>query len=424
MPASRTKPNYVKMREESDLSLEVVILLILGVFMFLFGILLFRIHTGELPYNPDSTYGLFLVIVAFQIVTMGKTPFGDLRRSWLLVIVGICAAILGMVACFIPGTLSWLVRVLVGVLLFAGGISLILQLFFSKEKARLWMKVPGVLRHLTIACGLVYAITIISGLITLFPGITTDPQTGIVLLAYGISFFYLSWCIYKVSGVYPEEPVELKKESRNRFKFLQEASISLSLAVLIMVGVLITILGFLLFPVNLGILPFSPDGQLGLLLVIMAIQMMTLGETPMGQYKRSWLMIVLGIVFAAMGIFSCTVPGILTGMVQILLGVLNILGGGILLLKRFIPILQGLKDPPGEPVPLPPIAKKLAITQTVLNVVSIAFGLSMLTPGLIPAMIVPVILIINGVLLFVLGYILQEITRIEESSDQSSAHPG
>jgi hypothetical protein len=51
LPASRTKPNYVKMREESDLSLEVVILLILGVFMFLFGILLFRIHTGELPYN-------------------------------------------------------------------------------------------------------------------------------------------------------------------------------------------------------------------------------------------------------------------------------------------------------------------------------------------------------------------------------------
>jgi uncharacterized membrane protein HdeD (DUF308 family) len=156
----------------------------------------------------------------------------------------------------------------------------------------------------------------------------------------------------------------------------------------------------------------------------MAIQMMTLGETPMGQYKRSWLMITLGIVFAAMGIFSCTVPGILTGVVQILLGLLNILGGGILLLKRFIPIIQGLKNPPAEPVAVPPIVKKLMITQTVLNVVSIAFGLSMLTPGLIPAMIVPVILIINGILLFVLGYILQEITRIEESGEQNTASQG
>ena len=68
------------MREESDLSLEIVILLILGVFMLLFGLLLFKIHTGDLPYNPDSTYGLFLVIVSFQVITMGKTPFGDLRR--------------------------------------------------------------------------------------------------------------------------------------------------------------------------------------------------------------------------------------------------------------------------------------------------------------------------------------------------------
>jgi len=422
LPASR-KPNYMKMREETDLSLEVIILLILGVFMFLFGILLFRIHTGELPYNPDSTYGLFLVIVSFQIITMGKTPFGDLRRSWLLVIVGICAAILGMVACYIPGTLSWLVRVLVGVLLLAGGISLLLQLFFSEEKARIWMKVPGALRHLTIACGLIYTITIISGLITLFPMIKNDPQTGIVLIAYGISFFYLSWCIHKVSRVYPEETCGLKKESGSRFKFLQEASIPLSLAVLIMLGVLLSLLGFLLFPVNMGLLPFSPDGQLGLLLVVMAIQMMALGDTPMGQFKRSWLMIIIGIVFASMGIFSCIVPGILTGLVQMLIGVLNILGGGILLLKRFIPILQGMRNPPAEPVHVPPVMRKLMITQTVLNVVSIAFGLSMLTPGLIPAMIVPVILIINGILLLLLGYILQQITRIGEIGGQTTENP-
>ncbi|PKL72641.1 MAG: hypothetical protein CVV29_06970 [Methanobacteriales archaeon HGW-Methanobacteriales-2] len=58
-----------------------------------------------------------------------------------------------------------------------------------------------------------------------------------------------------------------------------------------------------------------------------------------------------------------------------------------------------------------------------LNVVSIAFGLSMLTPGLIPAMIVPVILIINGILLLLLGYILQQITRIGEIGGQTTENP-
>ncbi|KAF5042055.1 hypothetical protein DSECCO2_516590 [anaerobic digester metagenome] len=197
-------------RAESDLSLEVVILLVFGVFMLIFGLLLFRIHTGELPYSPDSTYGLFLVIVAFQIITMGKTPFGDLRRSWPIIIIGISTAVIGMLACFVPGPVSALVRSLVGVLLFAGGIALLLQLFFSAEKARIWLKVPGILRQLTLACILVYVMSIILGMVTLLPGITTDRETAVLLIVYGISFFYLSWCIQKVSRVYP--PSETKAQ--------------------------------------------------------------------------------------------------------------------------------------------------------------------------------------------------------------------
>ena len=190
-------------RAESDLSLEVVILLVFGVFALLFGLLLFRIHTGELPYAPDSTYGLFLVIVSFQIITMGKTPFGDLRRSWAVIGIGVCTAVIGMAACFVPGLLADPVRILVGVLLFAGGIALLAQLFFSEDKARLWLKIPGILRHLTVACIVVYVLSIMLGLVTLLPGITTDSVTAVLLIVYGIGFFYLSWSIQKVSRLYP-----------------------------------------------------------------------------------------------------------------------------------------------------------------------------------------------------------------------------
>lgn len=190
-------------RVDSDLSLEVVILLVFGVFMLLFGLLLFRIHTGELPYAPDSTYGLFLVIVSFQVITMGKTPFGDLRRSWAVIVIGVCTAIIGMVACFIPGLLAEPVRILVGVILFAGGLALLAQLLFSEDKARIWLKIPGILRHLTIACIVVYVMSMILGLVTLLPGITTDGETAILLIIYGIGFFYLSWSILNVTRTYP-----------------------------------------------------------------------------------------------------------------------------------------------------------------------------------------------------------------------------
>lgn len=407
MNIKRETHDYIKIREESDLSLEVVILLILGVFMFLFGLLLFKISTGELPYTPDSTYGLFLVIVSFQVITMGKTPFGDLRRSWVLVLIGIITAIVGMVACFIPGQLTEMVRILVGVLLFAGGISLLLQLLFFEGKARTWIKIPGVLQHLTVACGVVYVITIVLGLITLIPGITSNFQTALFLLIYGISIFYLAWCIQKVARSYPPEKLKsISKEKGGLFKSLQSVSLSLSPAVVIMIGVLLFLLGCLLFPINQGTLPFSSDGELGLLTVILAIQMTTLGETPLGQFKRSVIIIIVGIVFATLGIFSCIVPGILTGVLQILIGALNILGGVILLTMRFVPIIRGRKKHDPETGPPSSTVKKFMVTQTLLNLVAIAFGLSMIMPGMIPNTLVPVILIINGLLLFALAYII------------------
>lgn len=407
MNIKRETHDYIKIREESDLSLEVVILLILGVFMFLFGLLLFKISTGELPYTPDSTYGLFLVIVSFQVITMGKTPFGDLRRSWVLILIGIITAIVGMVACFIPGQLTEMVRILVGILLFAGGISLLLQLLFFEGKARTWIKIPGVLQHLTVACGVVYVITIVLGLITLIPGITSNFQTALFLLIYGISIFYLAWCIQKVARSYPPENLKsISKEKGGLFKSLQSVSLSLSPAVVIMIGVLLFLLGCLLFPINQGTLPFSSDGELGLLTVILALQMTTLGETPLGQFKRSVIIIIVGIVFATLGIFSCIVPGILTGVLQILIGALNILGGVILLTMRFVPIIRGRKKHDPETDPPSSTVKKFMVTQTLLNLVAIAFGLSMIMPGMIPNTLVPVILIINGLLLFALAYII------------------
>ncbi len=417
--AQQEQKAYPKKIEELDISIEVVLLLILGVFALLFGLLLFRILTGALPYTPDSTYGLFLVIVSLQIITMGKTPFGDLRRSWIVLIIGICTAILGMYACFIPGHLTALIRMLVGILLLFGGIALLLQLFISEEKAKKWMMIPGILQQLTIACSLVYIISAILGLITLIRGIATDLQTAAILVIYGISFFYLSWCIRKVNELYPPEEIrnpahkqlnEVEHPSRYSFKLLKDAALPLSIAIFITLGVLLTLIGLLLFPVSLHIFPWSPDGQLGLLLIVTAIQILALGETPLGHFKRSWLLIIIGIVFVAMGIFSCIVPGILTNVINLLLGFFNIFGGLILLTKGHLSKHHGSKDPATIPATIPAaiisIAAKQKNTQIALNIIGIIFGITVLVPGLVSIRIIAGILVINGLLLFMLSNLL------------------
>lgn len=196
---------------------------------------------------------------------------------------------------------------------------------------------------------------------------------------------------------------------RERYRIFREASLPLSLAVIIVVGVLLVVLGLLLFPVNLGLIPFSPDGQLGLLLVITSIQMMALGETPFGAYKRSWALIIIGIIFASMGAFACIVPGVLTDVNRILIGILNLAGGALLLAKQVIPRFHGTETPPDIPEQFAPIFKKMQNTQTILYIVSIAFGFTMLMPGIVPGLIIAGIVVINGLLLFALGSILQKI---------------
>lgn len=190
----------------------------------------------------------------------------------------------------------------------------------------------------------------------------------------------------------------------------REASLPLSFAIIILLGLLLVVLGILLFPVNLGLLPFSPDGQLGLLLVLNALQMMALGNTPLGQFKRSWIMVLIGIGFASMGIVSCIVPGILTFIIQYLLGLLNIGGGVIFLATGFLPTYRAIQNPPPELSSSVPVYKKMLTTQTVLNIVSIMFGITMLLPGLVSGFIISGIVIINGILLFMLVRILQRVS--------------
>jgi len=97
------------------------------------GFLLFPVSAGILPYYENGLYGLLLFIFALQMVTLGKTPFGDMRRSKLLLAVGAAIASVGIVTCFVPEIFNQIPRILLFLCFGPGGILLLLQMFFFKR---------------------------------------------------------------------------------------------------------------------------------------------------------------------------------------------------------------------------------------------------------------------------------------------------
>jgi hypothetical protein len=386
--------------KEADLPLEAVILLIAGMAMLITGILLFPVSAGSLPYYENGLYGLLLVIFSLQIITLGKTPFGDVRRSKPLLALGVVIAAVGIAACFVPDVLGQLPRVLLILCFGPGGLLLLLQMCFAKEKLRSWARCGGIFWHLIMGCGAVYVLSMLIALLIWQQNLLTTSMTATVALVFGLAIVYLAVVLRKIYGMYPEagKPPE------------GDVELSTDQAIILLMGVFMLLLGILLTPATLGLLPFSGSAQLGLLMVMFAVQMLASGSTPIGPFPRSWLMIVFGLLFAAPGIVSCIIPEILVLPLTVLVGVLNILGGVITLWQICMPRLRKSEEPRG---PVLPIMNKLFAAQLTMNLLTILFGSSMLVSNLIPGLIIGVVLGANGCVLLYLLHIMIVLDKMQ-----------
>jgi len=391
---------------QAQLPLETAILLIAGLMATLTGIFLFPVGTGALPYYKNGLYGLFLFIFALQMLTLGKTPFGDVSRSIPVIVIGIGIAITGIVTCFIPDLLSHIPRLLLFICFAPGGALLLLQMIFSKDKLRNWLRLGSLFRHLIFSCAAVYLLSILIGWLVLMSPKIDVAITALFVLTFGIAILYLAVVLRKVYLTYPE--AETKDPGTG--------ILSTDKMLLLVIGLFMVVLGALLIPVSLGQLPFAGSAQLGLLMVIFSIQMLALGSTPIGAFPRSRAMILVGFVFAGLGIISAVIPGILVGPLTLLIGLLNLFGGAISLGKM---VFSKNQTPAGSPQTVLSVLRRLFITQLALALLSIMFGTSMLIPSLLPGLLVGVILFANGCLLLYLIYILISLDKVIKQLSQA-----
>lgn len=390
--------------KEAKLSLEVVLLLIGGMTMLITGALLFQVSAGVLPYYENGLYGVLLTIVALQMITLGKTPIGDMRRSKQLLAMGVMIAVVGIITCVIP-ILNPLPLVLLVLCFGPGSFILFLKMCFSRDKFRTWLRYGGIFWHLIFGCSGVYVLSMVFALILWKRSLLTLPTVVVVACFFGAAILYLAWVLQKIYSEYPA--AEKRAEG--------DVELSTDQAMLMLMSVFMLLLGVLLIPVSLGLLPFSVSAQLGLLMVIFAVQMLASGSTPIGPFPGSWPVILVGLLFAALGIVSCIIPEILVSPLTVLVGILNILNGVITLVKICVPRARQSEESRRS---APPVIAKLFAAQLTMNLLAIMFGISMLIPGLVHGLLIGLILAANGCVLLYLLSILVALEKLRSDMGQ------
>jgi hypothetical protein len=280
-------------------------------------------------------------------------------------------------------------------------------MLFSKDKLQAWIGYGGIFPALAVACGAVYVLSMFAGLLVWEKGLLSVKTTALAVLVYGAAILVLALLLQKIYRMHPQAAARLD----------DTFGLTADKAMLLLTGLFMLILGVLLVPVTFGMLPFSGSAQLGLLMVLFSVQMLAFGSTPVGPFPRTWLVVLLGLLFAALGIVSCVVPLILVPFLTLLIGLLNLAGGGTGLFKTVVPIMKNLKTKR----PAVPVLVKLTVTQIVMNLVSILFGASMLGSGLLPGWVVGAILTANGAVLLYLMHLLVQIDKIRSAMREETA---
>lgn len=377
--------------------LETGILGLGGMILAIAALLLEPAVRGSFPYYINGLYGLLLVLFAFQIVALGKTPLGEFGRSFVVLAGGGAVAAVGVAACCIPSFQQ--IPRLVLLACFGGGFVLLLRLLTERERIRQWWALGGIFRHLLFSSSAVYVLSMLTALILWQEEGALAGEAAGVLSLYAIVLFYLAAVLRKIYFRYPGS--DAPKPGGTELSAAQ--------AVLLLLSLFMILLGLLLVPVSLGWLPFSSGAQLGLLMVFFSLQMLAAGETPLGPFPRNWLLLGCSILFAAAGLISCLLPELLVAPLTLWVGMLNITNGSVTLRNCWRTARQPGETPPPQ---IALVGGRLFKAQLLLGLLALLFGTSMLLPGFIPELVTGLILAANGAALFGLVYLLLKLETL------------
>lgn len=208
-----------------------------------------------------------------------------------------------------------------------------------------------------------------------------------------------------------------------KLKILDEVDISLEVIYFLASGLILLVLGVVLFLVARETLPYYQDGVYGLLLIIFGLQLQIIGKKPIRSVERSWPVLIPGIIITAIGFITCFVPEILSDIPKILVIVIFGVGGILLFLQNFV--AKG-RFPPGKTSGdgvLSALTLSCATVYIVMILVALLVAMQMYLPGVLPTELLAGISLLFGMVLIYIAIILRKLyPHFPESAISANTH--
>jgi len=95
---------------------------------------------------------------------------------------------------------------------------------------------------------------------------------------------------------------------------------------LLLKGILMIILGVIMLAFTFSSI-LAIDYLFGIVLIVLGIQLLTSGSTFLGEYKRTWWVILLGILAIIFGIVAFVFPAMMTLYIVYLIAITSLISG-------------------------------------------------------------------------------------------------
>lgn len=318
---------------------EKILMYLMGLLFLISGIYGFYQYS-EGRNDGTAIEGLLILLISLRIMS-GDTPFGTFHRSIYLSILGSVGIIVSVFDLLLPYIFIDLMQAITVIILATYTAMCLTWAIKGRENN------GQTVRILCVIFGLLMLLTIF--LIMGFFEFGDRLPYATIITAMGLTMTAMAY-------------------TRTNFQTHEETEFPIASLTLLFTGIIMLCNVFAMILMTVEGAEMSIRGTMAVFLIILALRLISEGDTPLGKIQKSNFVIIIGIICMIISMVAVIIPSdILDDTMSYALGILNLIEGAHLMKM----IMENNKD-----------VKQIKFRTSISGIIMIIFGISALLPSM------------------------------------------